>query len=101
MTTWQKIRFWAALVVESAGWLFVVWAALIALRTFTEPAREINVVGLFFGLANGFVFLLIGALAMMSIRRCLTETTFLLLTIPAFATCAILLSFYIYAFTGL
>lgn len=98
MTPWQKIRFWVVLVLEGAGWLSVVWAAGIAAPVFINSGRELNVPGLFSGLANGFIFLLLGALLMLSLKRSVTEITFLLLTMPAFATCAILLSFYLYAF---
>ena len=72
MTVWQKIRFWVGLTIEGAGWLFVLWAAAIALQIFFHPAGEINLWGLFLGLANGFFFLLIGALLMLSLRRCLS-----------------------------
>ena len=98
MTVWQKIRLWVALVIEMAGWLFVAWAATTALPLFFDHDQVFNAVGLLVGLANGFFFLLLGSLVMLSVRRCLSESLFLLLTMPAFATCAILLSFYLYAF---
>lgn len=100
MSPWQKIRFWVGLVFEGAGWLSVLWAAGIAAPAFLDPGQALNVRGLFSGLANGFIFLLVGALLMLSLKRCVSETVFLLLTMPAFATCAILLSFYLYAFGG-
>ena len=72
----------------------------MGLQKLLYPDKEIPVLQVLVGLANGFVFLLVGALIMLSIRRCVAETTFLLLTLPAFATCAILVSFYLYAFGG-
>ena len=98
MTVWQKIRLWIAVVAQSAGWLFVVWAVAAVLKTYLNGTQEMDVLDILIGLANGFIFLIAGALLMLSVKQCLRETTFLLLTLPAFATCTILVSFYLYAF---
>jgi len=100
MTLWQQIRFWSALTIEMVGWLFVTWAVTTALPLFINPDQALNALGLLVGLANGFLFLLTGSVLMLSVRRCLSETLFLIVTLPAFATCAILVSFYLYAFSG-
>lgn len=100
MTVWQNIRFWLGLAIEMTGWLFVVWAVVTALPLFFYPDQPLNALGLLVGLGNGFLFLLTGSLMMLSVRRHVSETLFLLLTLPAFATCAILVSFYLYAFSG-
>ena len=63
--------------------------------------EEANVWGLFVGLTNGFVFLVLGALLGRTLKRCIAEAHFVLLTIPAFAVCALLLSLYLYAFSSI
>ena len=73
----------------------------MAVQTFFYPVGESDLLRLLVGLANGFFLLLVGAIVMLSVKRCLPETMFLLLTLPAFATCAILVSFYLYAFGSL
>lgn len=101
MTAWQRFRLRAAILSEGIGLLFVIWSAYLQFQNIFDTVNEPNIFGIWLGIIYGFIFLLIGVLFTLSLKKHLARGMFIWLSAPALMICLLLLGVYIFAFGGM
>ena len=83
MNKWQRFRLSAAIKSECIGYLLVLCTAYFQYKIITEGVEQGNVFGLLMGLAYGFIFLVIGLLLAVSVKKHISSQKYFWLHKPA------------------
>jgi len=95
MSRWQRFRLSSAIKSECLGYLLVLCAVYFKYQIITEGIEQGYVWGLLLGVGYGFVFLAIGIILAVSVKKYISSKQYFWLHKPALIVSLILLALYL------
>jgi len=95
MSKWQRFRLSAAIKCECIGYILVLCAVYFKYQIMSEGIEQGYVWGLLLGVAYGVIFLVIGILLTVSVKKYISVQRYFWLHKPALIVSLILLSLYL------
>ena len=98
MSKWQRFRLSAAIKSEGLGFLLVLSAIYFKYQIFPEGIEQGYVWGLLLGVGYGFIFLVIGIILTVSVKKYISSSKYFWLHKPALIVSLILLGLYLHLY---